>query len=246
MSVTLVTAYYKFKSKHSFSDYESWISNFMRLTTQTIIFTDKESESVLLKYKKDNHLIIIVEKENWLVQKYKDKYSSFHQIDHENRYHTVDLYMVWNEKSNFLVRALDYTNSDHLIWVDIGCFRKEYLMNKYLSWPNCEKVKSIDSIILLQVNKFEIKESELVNKGEFPIFKNNNRISGTIFGGPINKIREWHSLYYSVLDSYFSLDLSRYEGKDQSIMAYLRLKYPHLVSVIYREEEWFFLQDYLL
>ena len=42
-NVTLVTAYYKIKSKHSFEQYLSWMQNVLNINKSLIIFGDKST-----------------------------------------------------------------------------------------------------------------------------------------------------------------------------------------------------------
>lgn len=247
MSITIVTCYYKFRSKHSLKEYELWINNFMKIKTKTIIFTDEDSKDILMKYKQSNHQIVIIEKKNWLTQKYKDKFNIFYSNDPE-KYHTINLYMVWNEKTNFLIKAMELTNSEYLMWTDIGCFRNSKIMDKYINWPDYNKLKieSQDRILMTQVFKYELEELYTVDKNDFPMFKSVNRIGGSIFGGNRDKLIDFYNVYYSVLDSYFNLSIDRYEGKDQSIMSYIRLKHPDLVMVKFKEEEWFYFHELLI
>ena len=41
-NVTIVTAYYRMKSKHSYEEYLSWMSNFLTLQDCMVIFTEQE------------------------------------------------------------------------------------------------------------------------------------------------------------------------------------------------------------
>ena len=43
MSATIVTCYYRLSSKHSQSDYDKWIANFMSLDANVVIFGDSDS-----------------------------------------------------------------------------------------------------------------------------------------------------------------------------------------------------------
>ena len=48
-NVTLVTAYYKIKSKHSFEQYLSWMQNVLNINKSLIIFGDKSTINEIYK-----------------------------------------------------------------------------------------------------------------------------------------------------------------------------------------------------
>src|SRR5436309_806995 len=125
---TIVTAYYRFKkSKYSHQVYLDWMDNMLEIHTPMVIFTNEASKKYVIERRVGlTHLtkIIILEQSEWLTYKYISQWEKHYELDHE-KYHNVDLYMIWNEKSNFLKRAIELNqfNTEYFIWCDIGCFR---------------------------------------------------------------------------------------------------------------------------
>ena len=59
-SVTIVSCYYRVKSKHPHSKYNEWISNFLRnLRNNIIIFTSEDLVEYLKEIGKDNSKMLI-------------------------------------------------------------------------------------------------------------------------------------------------------------------------------------------
>ena len=104
MSVTLVSCYYKLPSKHSHSNYDSWIKNLLKnINSNIIIFTSKHLIEYLKNIGNHNKNMIIIEKELEtmpLVQKYDDKFwKNQEQIDKNKKCRrTKYCFQIWNSK----------------------------------------------------------------------------------------------------------------------------------------------------
>ena len=149
--------------------------------------------------------------------------------------------------------------SEYFYYCDVGCFRDDKKIAKYLNWPKIEKVKKKgigDKFTILSV--FPFTNDDLKYKDTEDLFKflNINRLGGGIIGGSKETCLEWHGLFYDMMDKYFQNH--QFAGKDQSIMAsvYLKIyntdkkeceKLFNLVKVANPFcNPWFYLQDYLL
>ena len=137
--LTLVTAYYKIKSKHSYPEYLRRLKNFVQLNHSIVFFTSKDLINLVKKMRPKNlhNKTIFIEMEIEDFYSYKNFGKEFNKsfyIDRENRYHTVPLYLVWGEKCSFLKKAIlkNYFNSKCFYWVDVGYFVKPNLMDKYI------------------------------------------------------------------------------------------------------------------
>ena len=61
MNTTLVTCYYEFESKHSNTNYRSWIKNLLNeLTCNIIIFTSNDLVSFLKKEMNHNNVLFVI------------------------------------------------------------------------------------------------------------------------------------------------------------------------------------------
>ena len=262
--ITVVSCFYHIdKSKFDISKYVYWMINFFKIKTNKIIFTDQKTFDYLFKQiKVDNLEFVIYDIEDFKVsQDYNlEQWWKHYIMDPEQSYHSIELYKIWNEKSNFIKKAieLDKFNSSYFYYCDIGCFRDNKVMNKYINWPSIEKVSNQKvGTKFTMLNVFPFTEEELDMKDEHDLFKFKevNRIGGGIIGGSKEICLEWHRLFYEMMDKYF--DENKFAGKDQSIMAsaYIQLfnqdnkKCNEFFNLVTPKNPftnpWFYLQEYL-
>ena len=109
--LTIVSAYYKIKSKHKPEDYYIWLRNFALLNKSMVFFASKEFMPAFKELRPkelyNKTVFIELEMEDFFV--YKNFYNEFQEsfkIDHENKYHTVPLYLIWAEKATFVKKAI--------------------------------------------------------------------------------------------------------------------------------------------
>ena len=244
-NVTLVSAYFQMKSKFPVNRYEMWIRNFMKIKSNKLIFTDKESIGSIVKFDTGNTIYVVMKKEEFLVTKYDQEWKYNKTIDHE-KYHTEDLYKVWAEKTNFLSRAIEMNpyNTEYFVWCDIGCFRKPKRMREFLYWPN---TKNMDKkVTFLQLRDFLPKELENLDVID-DRFRYNIRNGGGIIAGHRDYLRRWHDIYYGTLEEFFAK--KKFAGKDQCVFAYCILRNPDVCQFVrvpgnYVHDEWFYLEDH--
>lgn len=258
MTTTIVTGYFKLtKSKATHDKYLEWMSNMLSIQTPMVIFCDEVSSHTIIELRKEqleNTRIIITNLNNFYCYKYIHYFKEHLLLDSErNRGHSVELYMIWAEKSNFLkqVSELNPFSSDFFLWVDIGCFRKPN--TEFLKWPNAEKVNLLprDKILLLSVIPFTPSELNVSELHNLPSFQHTNRIGAPIFGGFKDALLIWHQKYYEMLEHFISI--GRFIGKDQSIMNSVYIIHRQLCFLVTRDSSiykplddvWFYLQRYL-
>jgi hypothetical protein len=254
MQATIVTSYFKLnKSKASHDKYMEWMQNFLIIDNPMVIFCDDKMYNSIRTLRKDKlrkTLILVTSFEEFHCYKYSKDFLEHAKLDAEISVgHSFLLYMIWNEKSNFLKRAIDINpfNSDYFVWCDIGCFRRPN--TEFLNWPNPARISEMnkDKVLLLLVNQFTEKEIYNIRLDSLPSFQFANRIGGTIFGGGRDVLLEWHAKYYAMLEHFISIN--RFIGKDQSIMNSVYLMNKNMVDIVNWKPEchdiWFYLQDYL-
>ena len=108
MSCTIVSCYYNIKSKFPSEKYFEWISNFLKLRIQLVLFTDEllvDSFKQLNK-KANIHFIIKPFHELTTWKLYAEQWKKHHEMDPE-KYHQPELYSIWAEKSFFVREAVD-------------------------------------------------------------------------------------------------------------------------------------------
>jgi lipopolysaccharide biosynthesis glycosyltransferase len=248
-SATIVTCYYHVgKSKHSNDQYRSWFTNFFTIKSKIVLFTDSATRDEFFLRTPQNVVVVVTELDSVSVAHYD--WENEYLKDRE-KYHSPELYIIWNEKTNFVRLAIKHKyqpTTTHYFWVDIGCFRDSEAVSDYAQWPSVHVCNAIGNrFVVLSINDFT--QSEL--KETMPSFQHVDRIGGTIFGGSITSWFTWANTYYRVLDSY--IQTGRFAGKDQSIMAQtlldLRRSNTFEVIVIKASSElgdkWFHLQPFL-
>lgn len=258
MTTTIVAGYFQLnKSKASHEKYCDWMSNMLSIQTPMVIFCDEQSYPTIFELRKvnaENTRIIITQWTDFYGYRYIQDFQKHLLLDSErNRGHSVELYMIWAEKSNFLKRAIEINpfSSDFFLWVDIGCFRKPN--TEFLQWPNAEKVNGLprNRILLLSVYPFTPAELNVFDLCDLPSFQHTNRIGAPIFGGFKDTLLIWHKKYYEMLEHFISI--GRFIGKDQSIMNSVYLIHRPLCFLVNwdsavckcEDDVWFYLQRYL-
>ena len=222
----------------------------LAIQNRMVIFCDASSMELIRDLRKGNlYATIILETkfEEFHCYKYVDIFRAQHAIDHEKNVHSVELYLIWNEKSHFLKRAATEIEkmfrepqNDKFVWCDIGCFRKPN--TRFIQWPDAAKIPD-DQMLLLEVEPLLEPNGQVL-----PDLTKRNYIGGTIFAGSSNAILKWHDAYYEMLERLYAM--GRFVGKDQTIMSSVYIDQPELCFCVkYPQgyyDRWFFLQDYLL
>lgn len=251
---TIVTCYFKLnKSKAPHENYLIWMSNMLSNNNSMIIFCDAASKSTIEEmrcFHKEKTLIVETEFSDFYCYQYSRQFVEHTVLDTElDRGHNMFLYMIWNEKTNFLKRAIELNpfKTDYFLWTDIGCFRETN--TEYLNWPNPKRISEMpkDKVLLLSIAHFTEYELLTSSFDEIPSFQYENRISAPIFGGYKDVLLKWHKKYYEMLE-YFILR-EQFIGKDQSIMNCVYLLNRDMCDLVFWKRDcknpWFYLQAYL-
>jgi hypothetical protein len=254
MNTCIVTAYFKLhQSKANHEQYMKWMQNMLIIDSPMVIFCDESSVSFIsaLREKSSGKTKIIPMKfQDFYTYQYIKTFITDYNIKDHERYHNPFLYMIWNEKSRFLKKAIELNPfaSDYYLWVDIGCFRRPN--TQFLHWPNPTKISNLpkDKVILLSVIPFTAAEYSCSSLADIPDFKYvPGRIGGTMFGGTPDTLLRWHDIYYQTIDYFISID--RFIGKDQNIMSTIAVLHKDLVQLVYPEQKchdiWFYFHEFL-
>lgn len=258
---TIVTAYYKFPSKHSHDKYNEWMRNMLEnLVSPIVIFTDVETKDQIEDYRKRYmHItdIIIKPFNELLMYKYLSVWNQQLELDPEKHIHNTNLYIIWNEKLNFVKLAKDRNvfNSQWFLWMDIGCFRNRREVNdielhRLSNWPSNERLETLPKNKLSLVrtsnaftpNNYNYDDNKITNTDL------KHMISGHVGGLFVihrDAIDEIHTLYYEMIDKY--IQHNRFAGKDQNVLANLCVAYPDHFNLIDPNYgcAWFYLHHYL-
>lgn len=241
---TVVSAYYEFPSKHGPEKYRIWVRQFLELLNSHLVFFTEHNLLDFIrdcrKGKEDKTQIICLEKENWTAStKFSNEFwSSQLNLDPERAIHSAELYKIWYEKKEFVLKAIQLNPYNHtdFVWVDAGCVRTPTSLTNF---PATNKIPT-DRMLLLNVEPF-LEEDK--NTG----FAKKNRIGGTILAAAAQQWLLWSKTYDSILESY--VKKNKFVGKDQSIMASLVLQNSSMVSLVRPPKtcvsKWFYLLQHI-
>ena len=207
--LTLVSAYFKMKSKHKYLEYLQWINNTVLLNKSFVFYMNKEFMPILKKMRpKELHyktVFIKIEMEEFYT--YKNFYNEFNKsfyIDKEKNYHNVPLYIIWAEKCKFLQKAIinNYFNSKCFYWIDAGMFRETRSeMTKYINtWPTTKKCFEDPRVFMGLVKYFPDEEKQKIINLDYnaiqKLIKDKNA-DASMFGGSRANTLKFIEFYYN-------------------------------------------------
>jgi len=239
MTVTIVTAYYKIKSKASPETYKEWFQNFFKLNIKVVCFTDEES----LQYLNPPHNwhVVVQPVDEWKIQSHRSWFEQCKQYDFE-KYHTVDLYMLWCNKPYFVQQAIKLNpfNSDIFAWVDIGSVRNSHTLACASNFPN--KLPSLLEgnkcmFVSIEPHNFNLdKDKTFLTCFDLSLEQYYHRksvvnwIQGTFFAVSKTSFTNFLSDYELCLNDH--IEGKRFCGKDQIIFSTMAAKHPSYLKIL--------------
>ena len=214
-NVTLVTALYLIKSKHSIKEYINWIEPLLKLNTSLVFFTHKSLIDIVKEMRPENlHYktkFIVLEMEDFY--SYKNFGKEFNETYKKELCTTVlltpSLYLVWAEKVGFLKEAINhnYFNSSCFYWIDAGYFRDKFWnMSKFMNgWPSDKKCKNDPRVLLNLLRNFtktEINGLLNFNEAEHIYLQKTMNTGGGMFGGSSDFVIKFCDIYYNTLTEF--------------------------------------------
>lgn len=260
--ITIVSAFFSFKkNKYNSHDiYKFWGSNlFPNLNTNVVIFTDEENYDFICSLRvnelKEKTRIIKMKIEDFYMYKYIDYLQKDFERDHENNVQNIDLYMIWNEKINFVKKAIDFNffNSSYYAWCDFGCVRNSLYPELYLkTFPNLSNLTE-EKVYMIKVD-CEFSDEDYKNPYDDKYKYWNGAIAGSFFIGKKELLLKFHDYYYNeIIINFINRDI--FIGKDQNLYISLYLSHPELFKLINGENDnysinfsqlkWFYFLKYL-
>jgi hypothetical protein len=234
MSVTVVTCYYKIKSKHSFEEYDKWMNYFLNnVDCNLVIFTSPDLKEYLLEKRpgilREKTFIICKKLSDLdLSQKYSNKWDYQYSIDQHSRYgRTIECYIIWNSKLWFLKNTININpfNSDKFVWTDIGCLRESNYIPYLKNYPNYDFISN---------DKLDISLLNPITNKTQTFFLGETHFSGAIFGSHKDVILKIYDIFYQRLDEF--INKKYFIGCDQQTIASIYNSNPNLfnpVCIIY-------------
>jgi len=254
MQPTVVSAYYPIKSKFTTDKYVKWIMDFWPKTRHPLVFfTDPAIAELFQNVFKDRagptKVIGLPFKQLTAFQKLSPSlWLDMHRIDPEMNIHSPELYAIWYEKKEFVLRAIELNpfGSEHFIWCDAGICRYPEWVGHLQKFPSREMVPR-EKMLLLRINPFSSAGPD--ENGIWGDFEKVATVGGGILATGIQGWRQWSKRYDEMFMRYVLAD--RFAGKDQNIMASMVLEKPDSVILIDPSpimssvQRWFYLLFYL-
>lgn len=233
---TIVTAYFKIPSKHSFKEYDKWSANMLSLQDPMVIYTTADLVPTIRarrQFSRDRTVIIPMTLNQTIMAKTYDYsfWENQHKIDPERRRHRDPrLYWIWNEKPRFIARVVRNNpfNSTFFAWVDIGYFRTTMFNNQMMIRQIPPSLKP-DQVLMLNVS----------------LLDHFNYVGGGFIGGYAEGIKRWNTKYYAIIHN----NAHKFIGKEQPWMSKTCKETSGLCALVVPDrnhgDPWFFMAPFM-
>lgn len=259
LPATVVTAYYEMKSKFPPSQYREWIQRFLAtLTCPIVFFTDADTLPFLESCPRASSSVefIVLPRAEWKANDSCHFPAGFWEaqlaLDPERAIHSAELYKVWYEKKEFVLRAIARNpfGSTKFVWTDAGIMRNpSFAALMGPRYPVAGRIPS-DRMMLLNYWPFTRSDEQLhivrgvsIKGGGI----DKPRLMGNILAGSVPSWKRWSELYDEAVSRYRQAGL--FIGKDQTIFMTLVLEHKDFHSLLdlkkIAPEPWFYLLMYL-
>jgi len=257
-TTTIITAYYKLRSKHSHEEFLDWMVQLLQTTDLLVIYTEEWLVPTLKtisngsRSEANTKYVLVNISDTMVAKRYSlEAWKNQQSLDKEIESHkSLETYWVWNEKAE-MVRQVASENpfrTEFFFWADIGYLRTAGHKHRGKNWIRRTTFPR-ECITMLVVDAFLGDETAVDQDGLSQTdFANPKwRLAGGIWGGGLSEVLDWHSAYYSTMDRY--VREGRFAGNDQAVMATTCVEHPSLCCMISAPPDfwnsWFWLDPWL-
>jgi len=241
-TTTVVSCYYPIHSKYPPEMYMDWIVQFWpTLSCPLIFFTEPYLVSMfedIFKGRPGPTKVIGIPIINLRAfQKLSHSvWRDTHALDPERATHTPELYALWYEKKEFVLRAIEWNPfySEKFVWCDAGICRRPEWASIAARFPVEERIPR-GAVLLLQIDPLRSDDFLPQADGICGDFSTRATVGGGIIASDRSGWISWSVAYDAMLLRYHLA--GRFIGKDQNIMASVLIKHPELVVGIQRNAE---------
>jgi teichuronic acid biosynthesis glycosyltransferase TuaG len=237
---TVVSCYYPLPSKHSPEMYMEWIVQFWPISPCPLVFYTEPRLVALFQeiFKERCALTRIIGIPLTQLGAFK-KLSRYvweetWAYDPEKEIHSPELYAIWYEKKEFILRTIDANPfySEKFVWCDAGICRRPEWVPLLELFPISSRIPS-GKVLLLQIDPFTYEDIVPAEDGICGDFVRRSSVGGGIIASDIGGWQTWSKAYDAMLLRYHLA--GRFIGKDQNIMASIILENRDLVVGIQRD-----------
>lgn len=238
-ALTVVTAFYPLRGKHSPDAYLGWMTTFLAsVRVPVVAFVPSQEWRDRLTGLREEHAPdaplrahILPSERFWAWQQPVD-WDLQYSMDREASIHSQDLYAIWHEKPHFVGRAIaeNFFGSRVFVWSDIGLPRDPETARCFAEWDADRMVASLDDdrIHLLQLQPFRVRERLTALGGGLPDLAGSVRLGGGMIAGNSTAWRRWTEAVGSAFERLHKN--GRFVGKDQEVMGVAALCAPGVVE----------------
>mmetsp|Transcript_4467 Transcript_4467/g.10775 ORF Transcript_4467/g.10775 Transcript_4467/m.10775 type:complete len:395 (-) Transcript_4467:266-1450(-) len=231
---TIVTGYFRIRSKHSSNKYDGWMRNMLSLQDAMVIFTEPALVDQIKKLRShaiDRTILVplsgglddlpigkLFSESFWKDQLERDPEKKIHR--------SYQVFWIWLSKSWFVTQAIrmNMFGSDVFVWSDIGCFRD----GKYNSKTMVEHREVIPRHEILQMAHHRPNPpSEKLFNDKYE-HKKNFYHSGSQFAGYKDTMVKFHEHFLEIVDRFLEKNMIIVE--DQAILQSVCLSYPEICA----------------
>jgi hypothetical protein len=248
--VTVVSAYYPVPSKHSVEEYLRWIHEFWpRMQCAMVFFTEPAMVEPMRKLLgaaagRPIEIIGLPFSDFTAFHRYPPTlWAQAHQLDPEKGYHTPELYALWYEKKEFVLRtaARNPFQSEFFVWVDAGICRWPDWTPLIQGFPAPEFIPR-GSMLTLQIEPgvFDTSGTD---------YSTISSVGGGILAADAPTWSRWSAAYDATLTRFVAE--GRFIGKDQVLMATMIAEDRSLATLVQAPQalgpirKWFYLLFHL-
>jgi hypothetical protein len=212
-NVTIVSGYWKVKSKYSHDKFESWFNNTLSINCPYVFFGNEESVSIVKTIRKDLPTYYVnMEITDFYSYRFRDTVKPM-----PPHVPSTEVNLIWNEKINLVEKAkeLDPFGSEFFMWVDAGIYQYREEKPNSKPYPNEEKIK------LLPTDKFIFSTSESEIFEDYKV--HDNHYYHYISGGSFIMHKSFVNLFAELYRNYMNRYLSQYNwlNTEQKILTHM-------------------------
>lgn len=154
--LTVVSGYWKIKSKHTDEEYDNWFKNTLSLNSPYIFFyEDDETKNKISKFRGNLDTIFIKK----TIEDFSSSYIYKNTWIHDYHLPEPNLGKIWIEKVKLIDEsiALNPYNSDWFAWIDAGNSYYRNIKPSKEIWPRANVLSNLpkDKIIYVETNENE-------------------------------------------------------------------------------------------
>ena len=255
MQPTVISAYYPIPSKFKADVYIKWIIQFWPKTQCPLIFfTDPRLAPQFEEIFRGRGRTLVVGLPFPELAAFNKLspcvWGDTHTLDSEREKHSPELYAIWYEKKEFVLRAIDMNpfGSDRFVWCDAGIGRFPEWLEQMKGFPIRDMIPC-GKMLMLEIAPFIEEDSVPDRDGIRGNFGERVTVGGGVLASDTAGWRSWSKAYDAMLMRYYLA--GRFIGKDQNIMGSMILEDPALVTIVKSPpvlnsiQKWFYLLLFL-